>query len=68
MKVEPKVLRRDAVLAQLGIGRSTLYKWVADQTFPRPIKLGGKTVGWLTSDIDAWLNKCVQERDEVRHG
>lgn len=68
MKVEPKVLRRDAVLAQLGIGRSTLYKWVADQTFPRPIKLGGKTVGWLTSDVDAWLNKCVQARDEVHHG
>ena len=68
MQVQPKVLRLDAVTKQLGVGRSTLYRWMDEGRFPRPIKLGGKAVGWLVSDIDCWIDQRVQARREVAHG
>ena len=50
-----RILRRPAVEAMVGIGRSTLYAWVADGDFPRPVRLGTRAVGWRESDIHAWL-------------
>jgi prophage regulatory protein len=32
--------------------------------FPKPIKLGERGSGWLTSEIDAWLQSRVDARDE----
>lgn len=62
-----KILRVPALVKKLGIGRSTVYDWLDpnsdrhDPTFPQRVKLGAKTVGWLESEIDAWiLNKAKQ--------
>ena len=57
------VLRLPAVKAVTGRGRSSIY---ADPTFPKPIKLGPRAVGWLKSEIDAWLESRIAARDGVR--
>ena len=49
------ILRRPRVEQVVGLSRSTLYAKVADGSFPPPIKLGKRAVGWRESDIDAWL-------------
>ena len=46
---------RVRVLEMVGIERSTLYAWVAQHAFPRPLRLGSRAVGWRDSDIHAWL-------------
>lgn len=33
------------------------YTSYYDETFPRPIKLGGRSNRWRKSDIEAWINK-----------
>ena len=50
-----RILRRPEVLARLGIGQSTLYQWMAEGTFPRPVALGSKLVGWRESEVTAWI-------------
>ena len=50
-----RILRRREVLARTGIGQSTLYQWMADGRFPRPVTLGSRLVGWPESVIDAWI-------------
>jgi prophage regulatory protein len=59
--VELAILRRRQVEARVGLRRSTLYQRIADGTFPPPIRLGARAVGWLQSDIDAWLRARVAE-------
>ncbi len=49
------ILRRDDVERVTGLGRSTIYDWMAKGEFPAPIKLGGRAVGWPESEIAAWL-------------
>jgi prophage regulatory protein len=54
-RILERILRRPAVEQKVGIGRSTLYAWVAEGTFPRPVRLGARAVGWRESDIHNWL-------------
>jgi len=42
-----------------GLSCSTIYAGVAAGTFPKPIQLGAQSVGWLASEIDAWLRERV---------
>lgn len=46
----------EAVLARVGLGRSTLYAMVKAGTFPAPIKLSPRCVRWRASDVEAWLD------------
>lgn len=54
MNIPQTILRRDAVERVTGLPRSTLYAKIAEGTFPKPIKLGARSVGWFERDIAAW--------------
>jgi prophage regulatory protein len=62
MDTRTSISRRIKVLQRIGVSRSTLYLWIASGSFPAPISLGGRAVGWLDSEIDAWLADRVAER------
>lgn len=64
------ILRRKQVEARTGLSRSTIYAKLRqnpkrpsdyDPTFPRPISVGAKAVGWLSHEIDAWLTAQVEK-------
>ncbi len=54
------ILRLPSVRARTGLSRSTIYLRIAEGTFPRPIALGPRAVGWLQSDIDEWIAAQVE--------
>ena len=53
--------RRSALEDMLVISRSTIYRLMLDEEFPRPIKLGRRAVGWKSEDIDEWLLGQAEE-------
>ena len=54
------VLRIRQVADRLGVARTTVYSWVRKGEFPKPIQLGGGSVGWLTSDVQRFLEQRVR--------
>ena len=64
-KIQTKIsiLRRKQVEKRTGLSRSTIYLRIQEGTFPRPINLGARAVGWLENEIEAWLASCVEKRD-----
>lgn len=54
------ILRLPAVIATTGLSRSTIYARILEGTFPRQISLGPRAVGWLESEIDAWITEQAQ--------
>lgn len=50
-----RLLRVAAVLDIIGVSRSALYEWMNAGWFPRPIRVGPRTVRWRSEDIEAWL-------------
>ena len=57
------ILRRKQVEKRTGLSRSTIYLRIYEGTFPRPIKLGARAVGWLENEIEAWLAERMEIRD-----
>ena len=54
------ILRLPAVKACIGLSRSTIYLRIAEGTFPKPVPLGARAVGWLQSDIEEWLHQQIK--------
>ena len=54
VEVMPQMLRLPAVLKVTGLGRSTVYRMVAENTFPAPVKLAKRAVGWRHDDVQQW--------------
>jgi prophage regulatory protein len=61
------ILRLPAVKTYTGLSRSSIYLAVSKGTFPQPIKLGARSVGWLESEIEAWLRQQVEAEAEILH-
>ena len=55
------ILRLPAVRSRTGLSRSTLYQRIADGSFPKPINLGERAVGWLASEVDGWVADRVEQ-------
>lgn len=63
---ENRIVKRHEVTSISGLKRSTIYKGMAEGTFPKQIKLtpSGRAVGWRLSEINAWLESRIAERGE----
>lgn len=64
------ILRRKQVEARTGLSRSTIYAKLRqnpkrpadfDPTFPRPIAVGAKAVGWIEAEVEAWLSAQIKK-------
>ena len=57
---EMAILRRPQVEQRTGLSRSTLYQYIKEGNFPKPIPLGPRAVGWLESDVCDWIAARVR--------
>ncbi|HEY6768247.1 MAG TPA: AlpA family transcriptional regulator [Candidatus Sulfotelmatobacter sp.] len=55
------ILRLPVVKARTGLSRSTIYLRVTDGSFPRPVSLGARAVGWVESDVEDWISRKILE-------
>lgn len=50
-----KILRINQVIEMTTLGRSTIYKYIKEGTFPKQIKMGARASGWLQADVENWI-------------
>jgi prophage regulatory protein len=59
------ILRLRRLTQKIGISNASVYNKLNpkskyhDPSFPKPIRLGVSSVGWLESSVDAWLDSCI---------
>ncbi|MCQ4256385.1 MULTISPECIES: helix-turn-helix transcriptional regulator [Pseudomonadaceae] len=61
-----RLIRKKEVLAATGFKNSTLYKYIAEGSFPKPVTIGGRAKAWVESEVIGWMNDRIKERDEGR--
>jgi prophage regulatory protein len=49
-------LRLPQVMQRTGLCRSAIY---ALETFPKSIKLAGRAVAWIESEVETWMSEVV---------
>jgi prophage regulatory protein len=52
-----RIIHMAEILKATGVSRATVYNWLAAGRFPKPVLLGGRTIGWRYRDVAAWLEK-----------
>jgi prophage regulatory protein len=57
------IIRRKQLLELLGVSNATLWAWIKEGKFPRPIDIGPNSRAWLVEEIDAHLLARKAERD-----
>ena len=50
-----RILRLPQVLERVALSRSTVWRLIKANRFPRPRKIGVRAVGWIESEIDDWI-------------
>ncbi len=55
-----RVIRLKEVSDKLGLSKATIWLYVRTRDdFPKPIRLGANSVGWLESEIDAFIDARI---------
>jgi prophage regulatory protein len=58
-----RLIKLKEVMDCTGLGRSTIYNYIADKTFPKPVSLGLRAVAWVESEVQYWILERIEERD-----
>jgi prophage regulatory protein len=62
-----RIIRLKTVLARTGLSRSTLYRKMADGTFPRQVPISVHGAGWHESAVNRWIaNPAVWRTEHAR--
>lgn len=63
---------RHEVTRLTGFSRPWIYAAMKAGTFPRPIKIGPRSVRWVLGDVQAWIEARIAEdrlrRSDVAEG
>jgi len=62
---EMAILRLPDVMRLIGLGRTTIYDMMAKGTFPRPVSLSARAIGWRVVDIRDWLQQREQATNHL---
>ncbi|MAY57690.1 MULTISPECIES: AlpA family transcriptional regulator [Pseudoalteromonas] len=57
-----RLIKLKEVIEKTSLGRSTIYEFMTKGTFPKQVSLGAKSVAWLESEVDDWIEDKVRGR------
>ena len=64
MNNSDRIIRMKTVLARTGLSRSTLYRKIADGTFPRQLSISVHGAGWRESAVNRWIADPAAYRED----
>lgn len=56
-----KLIRLPEVLERVALKKTAVYKLMAEEEFPRPVKLGSASA-WVEAEIEDWISERMTER------
>lgn len=61
-----KFIRLPDVLARTGLKRANLYLLMQRGGFPEPVKISSRSNGWVESEVEAWIEARIAERNRAK--
>ena len=58
-----RLIKLKDVMCVTGLGRSTVYKYVASGEFPKPVSLGVRAVAWVEEEVQEWVLSKIEQRN-----
>ena len=67
MRQPDRIIRFNTVRARTGLSRSTIYRKIAEGTFPAQLKISTNGAGWRESAINRWIADPAGWRQRSRN-
>lgn len=58
-----RFIRLKEVISKTGLSRSTIYSLIKEGRFPPNVPIGSRSVAWVESEVEKYLEERVQVRD-----
>lgn len=58
-----RLIKLKEVMNTTGLARSTIYKYISEGTFPKPVSLGERAVAWVEGEVSDWILDKIEQRD-----
>lgn len=58
-----KLLKMRDVMELTSLAKSTIYKYIDTEGFPKQVKLGSGSVAWVESEVLDWIEAKIAQRD-----
>ena len=62
-----RLLRLPDVADRVGLKRSSIYRMIASDQFPSPLKISSQVSAWPESEIEAWIQARIDEGRDRRN-
>ncbi|MGR3180974.1 helix-turn-helix transcriptional regulator [Enterobacter cancerogenus] len=59
------LIRMSETMRRTGYGKAWLYKLISQDRFPKPIKIGARSIAFVESEVDDWINLRIEESRKV---
>ncbi len=58
-----RVIRKPELLNMVGLSDPTIWRMEREGSFPKRLRLGGNSCGWLESEVTNWLSERMEARN-----
>jgi len=62
--MQTRLIRLNEVQKMTGLSKSGIYKYHLENRFPQNVSLGGRSVAWVESEIEQWIENVIGQRDD----
>ena len=56
-------IRLPDVRQRVGMSKSQIYKLIAQDQFPKPVKVSRRISCWVAAEVDSWIKNKIEIRD-----
>lgn len=57
-----RFIKLHQIMTITGLSRSSIYLAISEGRFPQQIPLGARSVAWLETEVQEWMEACVANR------
>lgn len=61
---QASLIRFREVQKRTGYSKAWLYRLISQKRFPQSVKIGSRSIAFVESEIDAWIDARIAERDQ----
>ncbi|MGC8343346.1 MULTISPECIES: helix-turn-helix transcriptional regulator [Enterobacterales] len=54
-----RLIRLPEVLHKTGYKKAWIYRLISENKFPKPIKLGARSVAFIEIEVDEWISDTI---------
>jgi len=58
------IIKLPEVVERTALSKASIHVFIKKGTFPKPIPLGARAVGWIEEEVNSWIRSRAEMRNQ----